>query len=130
MPSINNNNLKNTVNIAAVVQGTLLTIAVSLLLSTGAGTLYYLSSLSEQTLPWSAAVILAVSAFSGSLVAGKKAGTKGLYQGLSVGALFFFSVLLASGVLLPAQAVLNIFAKLAISLAAGAAGGVLGVGLA
>ncbi|OPZ73771.1 MAG: hypothetical protein BWY80_00841 [Firmicutes bacterium ADurb.Bin456] len=130
MPSINNNNFKNAVNILAVVQGTLLTIAISLFLSTGAGVIYYLSSLTEQTLPWSAGIILAVSVFSGSLAAGKKAGNKGICYGLSVGVLFFFAVLLASGLLLPAQAVLGILAKLVISLAAGAAGGVLGVGFA
>jgi putative membrane protein (TIGR04086 family) len=129
VPSINKDNFKNAVNVAAVINGTLLTVAVSLLLSTGAGAVYYFSSITEQTLPWSAVVILAVSAFTGSLVAGRKAGNKGLYHGLSVGVLFFFSVWLASGVLMPGQAALGILYKLVISLSAGAAGGVMGVGL-
>lgn len=128
MPSINKNNIKDTVNIVAVIQGTILTVAVSLLLSAGAGAVYYLSPITEQTLPWSAAVILAVSTFSGSLVAGKKAGNKGLYHGLSIGALFFLAVWLASGLFMPGQAVLGVFPKLVVSLSAGAAGGVLGVG--
>lgn len=76
MPSINKNNIKDTVNILAVIQGTIITVAVSLLLSAGAGAVYYLSPITEQTLPWSAAVILALSTFSGSLVAGKKRATE------------------------------------------------------
>ena len=88
----------------------------------------YLSPITEQTLPWSAAVILAVSTFSGSLVAGKKAGNRGLYHGLLIGALFFLAVWLTSGLFMPGQAVLGVFPKLVVSLSAGAAGGVLGVG--
>ena len=51
MPSINKNNIKDTVNILAVIQGTIITVAVSLLLSAGAGAVYYLSPITEQTLP-------------------------------------------------------------------------------
>ncbi|HPZ43812.1 MAG TPA: TIGR04086 family membrane protein [Bacillota bacterium] len=128
MPSINKNNIKGTVNIPALIQGTIITVAVSLLLSAGAGAVYYLAPITEQTLPWSTAAILAVSTFSGSLVAGKKAGNRGLYHGLAIGALFFLAVWLTSGLFMPGQTVLGVFPKLLVSLTAGAAGGVLGVG--
>lgn len=129
MPSINRDNLRNPISITAVLKGTLFTLATSLLLSIATGIVYHFSSVTEQTLPWSAAIILAASAFSGSLAAGREAGNRGLYHGLSVGLLFFFTVWLAAGLLMPGLAVLGIVHKLLISVSAGALGGVVGVGL-
>lgn len=129
MPSINRENVRGPINVSAVLKGSFLTLAISLFLSIGAGIVYHFSSITEQTLPWSAAIILAASAFGGSLAAGKEAGNRGLYHGLAVGLLFFLAVWLAAGLLLPGQAVLGIVHKLLISASAGALGGVIGVGL-
>lgn len=129
MSSINMGGQRSFINIRAVIKGTFLTLAVSLLLSVGTGAVYHVSSVTEQTLPWFTGGILAVSAFSGSLAAGKQAGSRGLYHGLATGLLFFFALLLLAGLFLPGQAGLGIFSKLVLSLGAGALGGVIGVGL-
>jgi len=127
MPSINN--FRNPVSPGAVLKGTLYALGLSLLFSAGTGIVYHFMSVSEQTLPWSAALILAVSAFSGSLAAGREAGNKGLYHGLAVGLLFFSLVWLASGLFLPGQAAVGTLYKLLIIASGGALGGIVGVGL-
>ncbi|MCL6561087.1 MAG: TIGR04086 family membrane protein [Firmicutes bacterium] len=129
MPSIKKEDFSSPISVVAVLKGTLWTIAFTLVLSIGTGVFYHFSSVTEQTLPWFAAGILAVSVFSGSLAAGKEAGNKGLYHGLAVGLLFFLAVWLATGLLMPGQAALGIFYKMLISAIAGALGGVIGVGL-
>jgi len=130
MSSINMGDLRSSVNISAVLKGTFLTLAVSILLSVGTGIVYHVSSVTEQTLPWFTVTILAASAFSGSLAAGRQAGSRGLYHGLATGLLFFLALWLLAGLFLPGQASISIFSKLLLSLGAGALGGVLGVGLA
>ncbi|TEB06921.1 hypothetical protein Psch_00455 [Pelotomaculum schinkii] len=129
MSSTNMGSLRSLVNISAVLKGTFLTLAVSLLLSIGTGIVYHVSSVTEQTLPWFTGAILAASAFSGSLAAGKQAGSRGLYHGLATGLLFFFALWLLAGLFLPGQAGLSIFSKFLLSLSAGALGGVVGVSL-
>lgn len=128
MTSINKENL-NTINIVAVLKGTLFTIVFSLFFSVLTGVAYHFSSLTDQALPWFTIAILAVSAFSGSLYAGRQAGNKGLYHGLAVGLLFFSTVWLSAGLVLPGQAIVGIAFKLLITSSAGALGGVIGVGL-
>lgn len=130
MSSINMGSFGNAININAVLKGTFLTLAVSLALSVGTGVVYHVSSVTEQTLPWFTGAILAVSAFSGSLAAGRQAGSRGLYHGLATGLLFFIAIWLLAALFLPGQASLSIFSKFLISLGAGAVGGVIGVGLA
>ncbi|MDD4239049.1 MAG: TIGR04086 family membrane protein [Desulfotomaculaceae bacterium] len=129
MSSINMGGLRSSVNISAVLKGTFLTLAVSLLLSVGTGVVYHMSSLTEQTLPWFTGAILAASAFSGSLTTGKQAGSRGLYHGLATGLMFFLALWLLAGLFLPGQASISIFSKFLLSLGAGALGGVIGVGL-
>jgi putative membrane protein (TIGR04086 family) len=129
MTLINKDNLNTTINIAAVLKGVLLTIVFSLFLSVLTGVAYHFSSLTDQSLPWFSVAILAVSAFSGSLYAGRQAGNKGLYHGLAVGLLFFSTVWLSAGLLMPGQAILGIACKLLITSSAGALGGIIGVGL-
>ncbi|MCL6560695.1 MAG: TIGR04086 family membrane protein, partial [Firmicutes bacterium] len=90
---------------------------------------YHFTSISEQSLPWGTAMILAASAFGGSLTAGREAGNKGLYHGLAVGLTFFIIVWAGAGLLMPGLAVIGLFYKLLIIASAGALGGVLGVGL-
>ncbi len=129
MSSTNMGSLRSLVNISAVLKGTFLTLAVSLLLSIGTGIVYHVSSITEQTLPWFTGAILAASAFSGSLAAGRQAGSRGLYHGLATGLLFFLALWLLAGLFLPGQAGLSIFSKFLLSLSAGALGGVVGVSL-
>ncbi|HBC92341.1 MAG TPA: TIGR04086 family membrane protein [Pelotomaculum sp.] len=129
MSSINMGSLRSLINVSAVLKGTFLTLAVSLLLSIGTGIVYHVSSATEQTLPWFTGAILAASAFSGSLAAGKQAGSRGLYHGLATGLLFFLALLLLAGLFLPEQAGLSIFSKFLLSLSAGALGGIVGVSL-
>lgn len=129
MALINKENIRNQVSLSAVLKGTLLTVALSLLFSVGTGVFYHFSTVTDQTLPWFAAVILAASSFGGSLAAGKEAGNKGLYHGLAVGSLFFVVVWVGSGLFMPGLVVLGIFYKLLITLFTGVLGGVIGVGL-
>jgi putative membrane protein (TIGR04086 family) len=129
MSSINVGGQRNFINISAVLKGTFLTLVVSLVLSAGTGVVYHVTSVTEQSLPWLTGAILAVSAFSGSLAAGKQVGSRGLYHGLATGMLFFLAILLLAGLFLPGQAGLSIYTKLLVSLGAGALGGIIGVGL-
>lgn len=129
MPLIKKESFSGQINIIAVIKGTLWTIVFSLLLSFGTGIFYHFSAVTEQSLPWFTAGILAVSAFGGALTAGRKAGNKGLYHGLAVGVLFFLAVWLVAGLFMPGQMVLGVFYKLLIAAFAGALGGIVGVGL-
>lgn len=126
----NSNNQGPAINFSAIYKGTLVTLVISLILSILVGIIYYLSSLSESTLPWMASGILCLSVFIGGGLAANWVGAKGLYHGLGVGVVYFILVWLVAGLFLPGSVSLVGFAsKLAMSLAAGSIGGVLGVGL-
>lgn len=113
---------------SSVYRGTAVTLGVSLGLSVVAGLTYYFSHLSESTLPWLSAVILFLSVTCGSGYASRKAGSRGLYHGVAVGLMFFILIWLLAALFLPGKVLLlGAAAKLAISLVAGAIGGVLGV---
>jgi len=129
MPALDKENLKHTICFTAVVKGFVLSLVCSLFLSFVAGAVYHFSSVPEYTLPWLTVAILALSSFCGSLLAGREAGNRGLYHGLSVGLFFFIAVWLASGLLIPGQAVLSAIYKLLTVLTAGAAGGITGVSI-
>jgi len=129
MPSVNMNDFEFPFSVGAVLRGIIFALSIALLLSVCAGLVYHLSSLSEKTLPWSAAIILASGAFGGSLTAGRQAGNKGLYHGLAVGLLFFIAVWAAAALFIPGQAGLGIIYKLIIIISCGTLGGIVGVGL-
>ncbi|BAF59585.1 MAG: TIGR04086 family membrane protein [Pelotomaculum sp.] len=129
MPAFSNEKFKNILSISLVLKGTLLTLAISLLLGMAAGFVYHFTSFPEHTMPWLSAAIVAASAFSGSFYAGREAGSRGLYHGLAVGLLFFAFVWLASILLMPGQSAPGIFYKLLLAASAGALGGIAGVGL-
>jgi len=129
MPSVNMDDFEFPLSIGAVVRGIIFALFIALLLSVCAGLVYYLSSLPEKTLPWSAAIILASGAFGGSLTAGRQAGNKGLYHGIVVGLLFFIAVWLAAALFIPGQAGLSTVYKLLLTMSFGTIGGVVGVGL-
>lgn len=129
MPLVNKDNLMNKIKFSSVIQGTVVTLALSLVFSMAAGIIYHFSSITDHAIPWFAVAVLAVSSFSGSVSAGKNAGSRGIYHGAAVGILFFFAIWLAGGIFLPGQAVVGVVYKLIITTFAGALGGMLGVGL-
>lgn len=129
MPLIKKEDFKIPLNLTAVFKGVLVTIAICLLLSIMAGVFYHVTTVSEETLLLSTVSIIVISVLNGSLVAGKVAGNKGLYNGLAVGLVFFLAVWLFSGLILPGQSILNIIYKFLLTLPAGAVGGIIGVGL-
>lgn len=129
MPTVNRHNLDYYFSFGAVLKGILITIVASLLLSFMVGATYYFTSITEHSLPWSTAAILAASSFGGALFAGREAGNKGLYHGLLVGLVFFLIVWLVAGLFLPGQIMLGTLYKLLIIMAAGGVGGIIGVGL-
>ncbi|MDD3652992.1 MAG: TIGR04086 family membrane protein [Desulfotomaculaceae bacterium] len=128
MPSVDMSNYE--FNFGAITKGILFALVLSLLLSTGAGLVYHFSSLPEHTLPWSAGIILACSAFCGAFTTGKRAGNKGLYHGLAVGILFFFITWIAAALFLPGQADISLITKFLVNLLGSALGGIIGVGMA
>lgn len=117
-------------NYRAVLMGTLISISLSLLLGIIAGFIYHFSTLSEQTLNWSAPLVLLAGIFSGALLAGREAGNNGLLHGLAVGSLFFLLGLLVKLLFQagPSITIMPAFEKLLLFAAAGAIGGILGVG--
>ncbi|MEG6615571.1 TIGR04086 family membrane protein [Peptococcaceae bacterium 1198_IL3148] len=125
-----NNNQGPAISWTTIYKGTLITLVFSLLLSIIAGMVFYLTSLSENTLSWVASAILGISIFSGSFLAAYKVGYKGLYHGIGIGVLYFILVWIIAGLFLPSGVALAGFAiKFVISLIAGAIGGVIGVTL-
>jgi putative membrane protein (TIGR04086 family) len=123
-----NNNQGPSINFTAIYKGTLVTLIASLFLSIIAGLIFYLTNLSENTLPWVASAILCISVFAGSFFSASKVGFKGLYHGLGVGLLYFILVWIIAGLFLPSAIALGGFvSKLLLTLISGAVGGILGV---
>lgn len=95
------------------------------------GLAYYFTSLPEDTLPWLAEVLYFTSVLTGAAIAARRAGGKGLYYGLAIAFLFFFLMWGLSAAVLPFEALSSpSIQKLALALAAGILGGVLGVFMA
>lgn len=96
-----------------------------------AGLAYYFTGLSENTMPWVAAGIFFTSVVVGSGYAAKRARSRGLFNGLGVGIATFIIIWLLVGLFLPGDVLLvGALGKFALTLVAGALGGMLGVGLA
>lgn len=129
MPSVNMDDFEFPFSIRAVGRGIILALSIALLLSVCAGLFYHFSAFSEKSLPSSAAIILALGAFGGSLAAGRQAGNKGLYHGLAVGILFFIIVWATAALFVPGQAGLSLIYKFIVIMCCGTVGGVVGVGL-
>lgn len=129
MPLPNKDSFTGEIQIINVLKGTVITIVLSFILSISAGIVFHFSSLTEQSMPWFAVTILAVSSFCGSLAAGRGAGSRGLYHGAAVGVLFFFFAWVSAGLVLPGQEALGAVYKLLVTSFAGALGGVVGVGM-
>jgi putative membrane protein (TIGR04086 family) len=129
MPSINRGNNHFSLNAGAIVKGSLTSLGLAVVFSLVTGLAYHFSSLPEHTLSWAAMLVLGSGSCSGAIIAGRSAGFRGLYHGLSVGLVFFLAVWLGSGIFLPGQAVLTVLEKLIVALLGGGVGGAIGVGL-
>ncbi|WP_051688091.1 TIGR04086 family membrane protein [Desulfofalx alkaliphila] len=131
MQSLKNDGLNNqnpSLNFSAIFQGTLAALIASLFISMLAGAVYYLTGLSESTLPWLSTGILCFSVFIGGGYASARAKVKGLYHGLGVGIMFFIILWLVALIFLSGSVLLTGFGlKLLLSLVSGAIGGILGV---
>lgn len=116
---------------SSIYRGTLVSLGISVGLSIVAGLTYYFTSLSENTMSWVAASILFLSVASGSAYAAKRARSRGLFNGLGVGVITFIVLWLISGIILPGSVLLaGALGKLALTLAAGSLGGMIGVAVA
>ncbi|GAB6157428.1 hypothetical protein JCM39194_06280 [Desulfotomaculum varum] len=119
------------IHFSSVWRGTLVSLIFSLCLSILAGLAYYITGLSENTMPWVAGGILFVSVVTGSGYAAKRARSKGLFNGLGVGICTFIIIWLLVGLFLPGHVLLpGALSKFVLTLLAGSLGGMLGVGLA
>lgn len=122
------NNHSPGLSFSAIYKGTLVTLIAAIPLGLIAGIVYYLTSLSESTMPFMVTGILTLSVFSGSFFAASKVGAKGLYHGLGVASLCFLVIWLISALFIPTNITLAGFAtKLVLLLAGGSLGGILGV---
>ncbi len=94
-----------------------------------AGLLYY-SGLKESLQTPLAKLILITTVFYAGCYASKSYGNKGLIRGITMGVLFFILLLIASLIFHASPINLaSFFTSLAISVGAGAIGGILGIGL-
>lgn len=119
---------ESTFSLNAVLRGTMLVLIIMVVLSALAGLIYYLSSLSEKTIPLAAIVILFTSIFLGGFFGARQAGCKGLFHGLAVGAASFLLIFVITLLLLPGGIILkSLLSKIILSLIAGSLGGILGV---
>ena len=117
-------------NFSAVYQGALITLIISLVFSVLFGLIYYLTSLTENSLPLVASGILCLSVLIGSSYAAAKAGAKGLYHGIGTAVIYFILVWIIAAVFLPSIITLAGFGtKFALTVICGAVGGTLGVSL-
>ncbi|MCL6448721.1 MAG: TIGR04086 family membrane protein [Armatimonadetes bacterium] len=97
----------------------------------GIGLVFYFTSLPEETLPWLAGGLYFTSVLIGAAAAARRAGGKGLYYGLAVACLFFLVLWGLGAAVLPCSSWSSSLGhKLLLALAAGMAGGILGVFLA
>lgn len=118
-------------NFSSICRGTLVALGFSLCFSIITGLLYYFTSLSESTMPLASAIILFVSIAIGSGYAAKRARSRGLFNGLGVGITTYLIIWILVGLFLPSNILLmGALGKLTLTLAAGALGGMLGVGWA
>lgn len=129
MPLVNKDNFMNNIKLSSVIQGTLVTMALSLIFSVAAGMIYHFTSFTDNALPWFTVSVLAASSFIGSVSAGKNAGSMGIYHGAAVGIAFFFVIWILGGFFLTGAACLGVVYKFIIATFAGALGGMVGVGM-
>ena len=117
-------------NWLAIIKGTLLSLAASILGSVIIGLVYYFADFTESGLPWIINGLFFISVFLGAGWAARQTKNKGIYHGLGVAVLFFLLALIAAAVFFSfsiSMAPLGL--KLVLALGAGIAGGTAGVSL-
>ncbi len=129
MSLANKGNITPNIKLNAVIRGTLIALALSLILSVAAGLAYHFSSITAPAIPWLVVVVLAFSSFFGSICAGKDAGSMGIYHGAAVGLALFLIIFLVGGLFLTGAGTVGVVNKLIITTIAGALGGMIGVGM-
>lgn len=120
----------SSINYNSIIKGTVVTLAISIMGSALLGMAFYFTGLPESVLPWTAYLMLFAGVLCGGAVSAKSSGSKGLFHGIGVGVLYFLLIIVISFLFLPSQLTfLAVLLKLVITLAGGAVGGILGVGL-
>lgn len=84
--------------VLGTIYGILVSISMLLILSFLASIIIYYSSLPQQVLNIAAIVINIFSLFAGGLISGKKAGSRGLFQGAIVGIIVLLLMVLFGGI--------------------------------
>ncbi|MCL6610060.1 MAG: TIGR04086 family membrane protein [Peptococcaceae bacterium] len=115
-------------DLAGIFRGSAIAAAVALAGSFILGMVYHFSGLAESTLPLITSIILLAGVFSGGYAAARRAGTKGLFHGLGVGAVIFILIWILMGLFLPAGvSLIPLAQKFLICLVGGALGGIAGI---
>lgn len=118
--------MSKSFHVSLILKGILLATIFALLLSLVFGVLLSFTSLPESEL--SINIIVGASIFVAALVTAYKAGTKGLYYGLSVGLGFIVLVLILSAIFWSGTpSWIKVAEKSIIALVSGGIGGIVGV---
>jgi putative membrane protein (TIGR04086 family) len=125
------NNSNRELNVATIFKGFIYAVTVSVILVLLISLIFYLTPLSEKFLEIISLLIIFTSVFIGGFIASKKAGTRGLVQGIGVGLIFLFFNLILSLLFGTDEFISNVLlAKTAASLIGGSLGGIIGISFA
>lgn len=117
-------------NSGAVVKGVIVALIITIIGSSISGVIYQVTALAEKTMPLTATILFYLSIFLGSVYTARVAGCMGLLHGVAVAVVFIFIGMVIAKVFLHTGVTsITLLQKGLLSLLAGAAGGVLGVGL-
>jgi len=120
----------NPLKFASILKGVLFALVIVILGCAIFGIIYHITPLSENTLSVTASILFYLSLFMGSIYAACEVGYKGLFHGVAVAVLFIILAWFVAVVFFSFRVdLLMIIQKAVFSCVAGAAGGVLGVGL-
>ncbi len=117
-------------NWLAIIKGTLLSLAISILGGVVIGLVYYFADFTESSLPWLINGLFFLSVFLGAGWTAQQAKNKGIFHGLGVAMLFLLLALITAAVFFSfsiSMAPLGL--KLSLALAAGITGGMAGISL-
>ncbi len=114
-----------------VIKGVMWSLIITILLSLIISLILQFTSLSENLLSSFSTFIFFVSMFLGATIGARAAGAKGLIHGLAISLTYFLLLIIIGLVWNPAGLSFYLLSKkLAFSFAAGALGGIIGIGLA
>ena len=117
--------------IRCITKGFLWSLIITTLLSLLVSLLLHFTPLSEGLLPGFSTFIFLISMFLGAVIGSRAAGCMGLLHGVSISMLYWLLILVISLIWgLESLVFLQVLKRLAFTLAAGIAGGIIGIGLA